>query len=123
MLRPEVADLKAEAARYHSAFLKANEAVTVRELAIDRLTAERDRARDIAVALEGQVAAVRALYDDWSTTVHDIGLKPTHADYVAELRAALDPDPADHGTVSPDREWFDQTVARKGAALDDRPQP
>ena len=59
MLRPEVADLKAEAARYHNAFIKANEAATVREVAIARLTADRDRARDIAVALEGQVAALK----------------------------------------------------------------
>ena len=92
MLRPEVADLKAEAARYHDAFLKANEAVTVREVAIVRLTAERDRARDIAVALEGQVAAVRALADEWDTHPKHRNIGPQFA---ARIRAALDPDPAD----------------------------
>ena len=73
-----------------------------------RLTAERDRARDIAVALEGQVAAVRALAEEWATEgeslvdhaysgrdVHEGSLLEKCAAY---LRAALDPDPADRGT-------------------------
>ena len=72
MLRPEVADLKAEAARYHAAFIKANEAATVREVAIVRLTAERDRARDIAVALEGQVAALSNMLDGFAGGVPDL---------------------------------------------------
>jgi hypothetical protein len=58
-----------------------------------RLTAERDRARDIAVALEGQVAAVRALADEWGL----VRLASTRH-RVEQLRAALDPDPADRGT-------------------------
>ena len=93
------ADLKADAARYHAAFLKANEAATVREVAIVRLTAERERARDIAVALEGQVAAVRALADRWDAEDGDYLYDADEpvTDCVSELRAALDPDPADRG--------------------------
>jgi len=93
-----VADLKAEAARYHAAFIKANEAVTVRELAIDRLTAERDRARDIAVALEGQVAAVWAVLEGWeqrATEPWDDWRREGWLSHAHQIRAALDPDPAE----------------------------
>jgi hypothetical protein len=106
------ADLKAEAARYHAAFIKANEAVTAREVEIaawSRLyaatIAERDRARDIAVALEGQVAAVRALAADRERLVmvlHGTDLAHVHAATARQIRAALDPDPADRGTGEPE---------------------
>ena len=114
------ADLKAEAARYHDAFLKANEAVTVREVAIARLTAERDLARDIAVALEGQVAASEGVEADRWDEGHAQGVIDAlrvHGPAAAEqrllwvlavtptddnpYRAALDPDPADRGTGRP----------------------
>ena len=73
-------------------------------LADPNLTAERDRARDIAVALEGQVAAVRALADEWAAHTNDEGLPWAHrvrwTIVLAKIRAALDPDPADRGGVS-----------------------
>ena len=52
------------------------------------LTRQRDRARDIAVALEGQVAALEQRIED---TCLGCGM----------LDAALDPDPADRGTERP----------------------
>ena len=68
------------------------------------LEAQRDRARDIAVALEGQVAAVRALADEWAAHTNDEGLPWAHrvrwTIVLAKIRAALDPDPADRGGVS-----------------------
>ena len=63
-------------------------------LADPALTAERDRARDIAVALEGQVAAVRAEVAHWRREwiPTDSGWVETCAD---AIDAALDPDPAE----------------------------
>jgi len=73
-----------------------------------RLSAERDRARDIAVALEGQVAAVRALADTYDREadmicperVYDKADKAWRVAHVrrraaGDIRAALDPDPAE----------------------------
>ena len=65
-------------------------------LADPRLTAERDRARDIAVALEGQVARVEALAEEWERTT--VRARPAFLVAADEIRAALDPDPADRGT-------------------------
>ena len=73
------------------------------------LEAQRDRARDIAVALEGQVAAVRALADRWRYK-GEFGWGPWQEGHgpdpegqvldecASAIRAALDPDPADRGT-------------------------
>ena len=84
-------------------------------LADPNLTAERDRARDIAVALDGQVAAVRAAVQaerEWILGILDEaanidGLSGRGVEITVrkavEVRAAfedatLDPDPADRGT-------------------------
>ena len=61
---------------------------------VSRLTAERDRARDIAVALEGQVAAVRALAEEWCCNCggpSPEGLHEMHCDshYGQQLRSAI----------------------------------
>ena len=66
-----------------------------------RLTAERDRARVVAVALEGQVARVEALRDKWARqrgNATDFDYGRWHRAAALELDAALDPDPADRGT-------------------------
>ena len=60
--------------------------------------AERDRARDIAVALEGQVAAVRAVADRWeelATEPWDDWRREGWLSHAHQIRAALDPDPAE----------------------------
>jgi hypothetical protein len=61
------------------------------------LTRQRDRARDIAVALEGQVAAVRATIEQWDQGA-DYDLDPYADRLIDAIRSALDPDPADRGT-------------------------
>ena len=54
------------------------------------LVAERDRARDIAVALEGQVAAVRALAEEWEARGEYGDASLTQG--ARAIRAALDPE-------------------------------
>ena len=73
--------------------------------AVPRLVAERDRARDIAVALEGQVAAVQAVAEEWRYKGEcgwgpwQMGNGPDPEGQVLDecasaIRAVLDPDPA-----------------------------
>ena len=73
------------------------------------LTRQRDRARDIAVALEGQVARVEALAEEWRYK-GEFGWGPWQEGHgpdfegqvldecASAIRGALDPDPADRGT-------------------------
>jgi len=59
----------------------------------DRALSDRDRARDIAVALEGQVAAVRAVLDTSAPSARESGMVARVL--YDRVRAALDPDPAE----------------------------